>query len=151
MKSTPESENLAERLRALYKLYDCEEELPKHDDLVAKIAVTEQYVCNIFKQELDLGLIAPISYGEALKQFEEDFSLFEKVMMGLELVKKGGILGGAVPFILSKEQRARAFMNYHNSRAKKYFQLFKDEVKYDLDEEFRKEIDSGCYNPTNQE
>ena len=33
------SEDLAQRLRLLYKTYECESKLPDHDDLVAKLCV----------------------------------------------------------------------------------------------------------------
>ena len=133
MNQANKSQNLAERLRGLYQIYGCEQELPGHEDLVAKISSAKQYVRNIFRQELDLGLVSPISYEEALL-VAGDSSLFEKLMISYELIRRAGIIGAlAIPSLLSKEEVAKGYMDGHNVLAKRYFSIFKDEVKYDLD------------------
>lgn len=49
-----ESKDLAERLRSLYQMHNCEHELPSQDDLVAKLGSVKQEVRDATKMELVL-------------------------------------------------------------------------------------------------
>lgn len=53
-------------------------------------------------------------------------------------------------FLKTREGRAKEMMEPYNRRAKLVFEQFKKELRYDLDEKFRHEVDSGLYNPENQ-
>ena len=76
MNEKNESEGLAERLRLLYRAHDCENELPTHDDLVAKLDKITPEV----REAIELGFfngVYFISYREAEKMAEEGAELIE--------------------------------------------------------------------------
>lgn len=146
---TKESETLAERLRSLYKLYNCEHELPSHNDLVAKLEDTGSEVRQSFQQELDKGEVYPLSLEESLKHtgFSKSCINFYATVflaypsLGLKVMP----FAFKEAFLKKKEEKAKELMESYNHHAKAVFQEFKEEVRYELDEEFRKKVDSGLY------
>ncbi len=140
MKTTNESENLADRLRALYQTYNCEHELPEHQDLVAKLESAGSEVRDSFQVELGKGEVDPICYEEA------KLPLSKKIMLLYATAMLGGIksLPLALKVMFSRETTTRAMESY-NHLARAVFQEFKEEVRYELDEEFRKKVDAGLY------
>ena len=155
-----ESENLAERLRSLYQVYDCEHELPAHDDLVAKLSNVKSEVREATKMELDRDYVHPLSYEKALQ--EANIPLSEKVKMLYAFTLGGAVtyasqkwegkkereegllywcafLGGGLKtfpsvvkevFLKPKEEIAKALMEEHNIMAARYFEGFKRNVEY---------------------
>ncbi len=138
MKPTPESENLAERLRSLYKLYDCEQELPKHEDLVAKLGKMDHTAPGKrydLEGVLDQGLVYPLSYEEAL-QIENSSPFYQRFMGFLLPVLFVGpiVIPAAVKvfFLTTKEERVKELLESNNKLAKQYFEIFKAQVEYKL-------------------
>ena len=83
MNEKNESEGLAERLRLLYRAHDCENELPTHDDLVAKLDKITPEV----REAIELGFfngVYFISYREAEKMAEEGAELIEYFKENIE-------------------------------------------------------------------
>lgn len=89
MKPISESETLAERLHSLYQTYGCENELPSHDGLVAKIDSVKQEVRDATKMELDRDCVYPLLYNEALQLVEKTF-LGQKLSFCLALASVEG-------------------------------------------------------------
>lgn len=103
-----ESENLAERLRSLYQIYNCENELPAHDDLVAKLDGVKSEVRDAVKIELDRDYVHPLSYEKAL-EFEKSFPLTEKFKMLYALTLIQGV-GYASEKWKEKKEREEGFL-----------------------------------------
>ncbi|MDP3697962.1 MAG: hypothetical protein Q8R47_00090 [Nanoarchaeota archaeon] len=141
MQPTKESEDLAQMLRYWYRVYNCEHELPKHDDLVAKLDNTEPEFINGVKRELDRDRFYPISYQEAERDAEECAKRVEdlKNRAGERFFLKR--LGSSVKKIrgsfekyekLSKEQMTKEIMEERNKKAAQYFKEFRDNITYFL-------------------
>lgn len=89
-----ESNDLAQRLRSLYQMHNCENELPAHDDLVAKLAGFRQEDLDTTKNELDFCFMPPISYEKALeteKRIIKDTPLTVKLIWLYDYVFSNGI------------------------------------------------------------
>lgn len=150
-----ESEDLAERLRSLYQMHHCENDLPNLKDLVAKLESVETEVCEATKMELDRGCIYPISEKEAkiplTKRFKTLYALtlFEGVRYAEEKhdeknLKKDGwgvllraIYGGIRAFPSTAkatflEQDSQQIIEEHNRNAALIFKCFKNNLDYFL-------------------
>ena len=132
MNEKNESEGLAERLRLLYRAHDCENELPTHDDLVAKLDKITPEV----REAIELGFfngVYFISYREAEKMAEEGAELIEYFKENIEkaLVEvEKDIVQEIKCYLekdkgLSKEQETQGIMEEYNEEARLIFKGFK--------------------------
>ena len=156
-----ESEDLAERLRFLYRAYDCENELPGHESLVAKLDKAEPELRDVVKVELDRDYVYPISLEKAKK--EAKAPLDQKLILLVVIAAASGVTyaeqkcveknqpcegfpffsraayGGLKAFpsvfkeIVFKGENPVEIMDYHNKEAKRYFEIAKINFKYVLD------------------
>ena len=128
MNEKNESEGLAERLRLLYRAHDCENELPTHDDLVAKLDKITPEV----REAIELGFfngVYFISYREAEKMAEEGAELIEYFKENIEkaLVEvEKDIVQEIKCYLekdkgLSKEQETQGIMEEYNEEARLIF------------------------------
>lgn len=139
-----ESENLAERLRELYKIYECEQELPAHDDLAAKLDNVKPGVRKAIQVCLDQKVMCPVdSYEKAEKIINQGDSDNRKLKTFVreEIVSKfPDDQKKAVEeyFRLTREkkqpkdERINRFMEFSQNFAGEYFEIFKEEVKHYL-------------------
>ena len=157
MEPITSSEDLAQRLRSLYKTYECENELPAHDDLVARLDSVEVEVREATKIELDRGYVYPISIKEAKGEARMPLSERIKTLYAFTFI---GAVSYAEQKCVEKDQPCegsfffsrvvygslRAFpsalgealrnldpkevMESHNYGAKKYFDIAKRNVKH---------------------
>lgn len=137
-----ESENLAQRLRSLYKTYECEPELPEPDDLVAKLSGVKSEVRDAIEMELNCDNVYPISYEEAEKviyEATEDEETFQNLIEGfLEQIpdaEKEDIMEyllGKTTEVPPKEMTVKKFVELYDNDARLVFKGFKANLKYFL-------------------
>ena len=148
-----ESENLAERLRSLYKTYNCENELPVHDDLVAKLDGVKPEVRDAIKMELDRDYVYPISEEEAKIPLSQKFmalyafTLAKGIIYAEEKRTEKGLKQDNFPFLLHAvyggikafplvvkavltPEDPKGLMEEHNVLATRCFWGFKRNVEY---------------------
>lgn len=136
-----ESNNLAERLRELYQIYNCENELPSHDDLVAKLEQMKPSRRETIRSSLDQGIMYPI---DSYKKAEEIVNRVDKENEDLEKFLSKEIIAKAPDKLKEdlkeycglmpkkkqpKEERVNQFMEFNKNFARKYFEVFKGEVQ----------------------
>jgi len=146
-----ESENLAGRLHSLYRIYGCENDLPAHEELTAKLESAGAEVRRSFQHELSKDQVYPLSLEEALEYVSPSKRFLEfygTVFFALPILGPSVItLAFKESFLKPKTEKAQGLMKSYNYDARKTFEQFKLEVRYEIDEDFREKVESGLYNP----
>lgn len=153
---TMKSENLAERLRELYQVHGCEDELPAHEGLVSKLDGLRKNERHYFQETLDAGVGRQISYEEALQaakqrsKFNYGEILGEAVYGTVRTIASGNLRKTAEMFFFeiparleretvesleSESVRAERHHQHYNSVAREDFELY---VKAELEKAFAK-------------
>jgi|SRR3989344_440928 len=153
-------EDLAQRLQSLYQMYNCESELPAHNDLVAKLTKAKPDHLEKYQQLLDSKSVYQISYQEALQEVQQrgrwsykealddwKFSLAALstspgcfLLLAPVWITIGpplAVMVETLDSLKSNYSRTKRWQEVHNEMARKEFeQYFKAVVSYDLEFDF---------------
>ncbi|HLD39783.1 MAG TPA: hypothetical protein VJB13_01445 [Candidatus Nanoarchaeia archaeon] len=153
------TEDLAQRLRSLYQMYNCESELPEHSDLVTKLTKAKPDHLDKYQEFLDSKSAYQISYQEALQEVQQRGRWNYKEVLDTWKFGLGALSTSPITLALTpvwatvglplgvivetldsfkpNHSRAKRWQEVHNEAAREEFeQYFKAVVSYDLEFDF---------------